>query len=136
MTKKSWKEKFYEKPNFKIKIIDRSFWGYVRGSKMLIPSPKIIEDYVNQSDEGLKLSVETMREDLAIEFGADFTCPMTTAIFLRIVSEYSYEKYIENDSMDNICPFWRIVDPNSKLADKLSFDKNFIIQKRKSEKIQ
>lgn len=136
MTKKSWEEKFYEKPNFKIKVIDRSFWGYVRGSKMLIPSPKIIENYLNQSDEGLKLSVETMREDLAIEFGADFTCPMTTAIFLRIVSEYSYEKYIQNNSMHNICPFWRIVDPNSKLADKLSFDKNFIIQKRKSEKSQ
>lgn len=136
MTKKSWEEKFYEKPNFKIKVIDRSFWGYVRGSKMLIPSPKIIENYLNQSDEGLKLSVETMREDLAIEFGADFTCPMTTAIFLRIVSEYSYEKYIQNNSMHNICPFWRIVDPNSKLADKLSFDKNFIIQKRKSEKRQ
>ena len=53
MTKKSWEEKFYRKPDFKIKVIDRSFWGYVKGSKMLIPSPKIIQDYLNQSDEGL-----------------------------------------------------------------------------------
>ena len=34
-----------------------------------------------------------------------------------------------------ICPFWRIIDPNSKLSDKLSFEKQFIIIKRKDELI-
>ena len=68
---------------------------------------------------------------MAIEYGADFTCPMTTGIFLRIVAEYNYEKLSQNET--EICPFWRIIDPNSKFSDRLSFDNKFIINKRREE---
>ena len=69
--------------------------------------------------------VETLRNDLAIEYGADFTCPMNTGIFLRIVAEYNFEKL--NKKGTEISPFWRIIDPNSRLSDRLSFDKKIII---------
>ena len=46
-----------------------------------------------------------MRNDLAIEYGADFTCPMTTGIFLRIVAEYNYENLSKKGT--EISPFWR-----------------------------
>jgi len=75
-----------------------------------------------------------MRNDLAIEHSADFTCPMTTGIFLRIVAEYNYENLSQKRT--EICPFWRIIDPNSKLSDRLSFDKKFIIDKRDNEENQ
>ena len=75
--------------------------------------------------------VETMRNDLAIEYGADFTCPMTTGIFLRIVAEYNYENLSKKGT--EISPFWRIIDPNSRLSDRLSFDKKIIINKRNEE---
>lgn len=92
---------------------------------MLIPSPKVIQEYINNSEFGDKLDVRTMRNDLAIEFNADFTCPMTTGIFLKIVAEYNYEKLSKKGT--EISPFWRIIDPNSRLSDILSFDKTQIL---------
>ena len=134
MAKKSWKEKFYVKSDHEIKTTQKSFWGFDSGSKMLIPSPTLIQSYINQSEVGQSLSVQTMRKDLAMEHGADFTCPMTTGIFLRIVAEYNYHK-LENNNIQSICPFWRIIEPGSKLYEKLSFDNNFIIRKRTEEEI-
>ena len=58
----------------------------------------------------------------------DFTCPMTTGIFLRIVAEYNYENLSKKGT--EISPFWRIMNPNSRLSDRLSFDKKIIINKR------
>ena len=88
---KKWKEKFYKKNSIEIKTLNKSFWGKEIGSKMLIPSPKLIQDYINMSDPGQNLSVEVMRNDLAIENGADFSCPLTSGIFLRVVAEYNHE---------------------------------------------
>ena len=128
---KSWREKFFSKKNFEIKTIQKNFWGHVAGSKMLIPTPLIIQEYINHIESGKISEVETMRNDLAIEYGADFTCPMTTGIFLRIVAEYNYENLSKKGT--KISPFWRIIDPNSRLSDRLSFNKKIIINKRNEE---
>ena len=128
---KTWEEKFFTKKDFEIKTIQKSFWGHVAGSKMLIPTPLIIQEYIHHIEPGNISEVEIMRNDLAIEYGADFTCPMTTGIFLRIVAEYNYEKLSQKRT--EICPFWRIIDPNSKLSDRLSFDKKSINNKRDNE---
>ena len=130
---KSWKEKFFSKGNFEIKTIQKNFWGHVAGSKMLIPTPLMIQEFINQIESGKVSEIETMRNDLAIENGADFTCPMTTGIFLKIVAEYNFEKL--NQKRVDICPFWRIIDPNSKFSERLSFDKNLIVSKRNKEDI-
>ena len=131
---KSWEAKFFSKKNFEIKTIQKDFWGHVAGSKMLIPTPFMIQEYINHIESGTISDVEIMRNDLAIEHGAAFTCPMTTGIFLRIVAEYNYENLSQKGT--EICPFWRIIDPNSKLSDRLSFDKKFIIDKRDNEENQ
>ena len=131
---KSWEAKFFSKKNFEIKTIQKDFWGHVAGSKMLIPTPFMIQEYINHIESGTISDVEIMRNDLAIEHGAAFTCPMTTGIFLRIVAEYNYENLSQKRT--EICPFWRIIDPNSKLSDRLSFDKKFIIDKRDNEENQ
>lgn len=128
---KSWEDKFFTKQNYEIKTIQKSFWGHVAGSKMLILTPLIIQEYINHIESGNFSNIEIMRNDLAIEYGADFTCPMTTGIFLKIVAEYNYEKL--NNKGIEICPFWRIIAPDSKLSNRLSFDKKFIIRKRDSE---
>ncbi len=135
MVKISLKDKFENKSNIQVKIIEKSYWGNPIGSKMLIASPKVIQEYINNSEFGDKLDVKTMRNDLAIEFNADFTCPITTGIFLKIVAEYNYEKFIRKNEIDGICPFWRIIEPKSKLAEKLTFGKEFIKKNRIIEKI-
>ena len=131
---KSWKEKLLSKRKIEIKTIQKKVWGHDAGSKMLIPTPLIIQEYINHIESGNVSDIKKMRNDLAIEYGADFTCPLTTGIFLRIVAEYNYENLSKKDF--EICPFWRIIDPNSKISERLSFDKNFIFSQRDNEKNQ
>ena len=74
-----------------------------------------------------------MRDDLAMEYGADKTCPVTTGIFLRIVAEVAWEALENGKDAEEVTPFWRIVNPNSKLAAKLSRGSSFIIKQRTLE---
>ena len=133
---KSWKEKFFSIKNFEIKTIQKNFWGHVAGSKMLIPTPLIIQEYINHIESGKISEVEIMRNDLAIEYQADKTCPVTTGIFLRIVSEASFEELNEGKDIQKVTPFWRIVNPKSKLAEKLECGIDFIEKQRENEGIE
>ena len=92
---RSWLEKFESKSTHDIKMIEKDFWGQKAGDRMLIPSPKLIEDYVNQSKKGTFIDPLQMRKDLAAELGADFTCTMTTGIFTRIMVEKKFLNYME-----------------------------------------
>lgn len=50
----------------------------------------------------------------ARRFGADYTCPITTGIFLRIVAEAALE-----EARDREVPVWRVVAENGALLDTL-----------------
>jgi hypothetical protein len=128
---KSWNEKFKSKANHDIKVIEKDFWSQKAGDPMLIPTPKLIEDYVNQSEKGMSIDPVQMRIDLATELGADFTCPMNTGIFTRIMAEKNLE--LNSDNYEAMTPFWRLVDPKSDLAKKLSCGKGVIQKLREDE---
>jgi len=132
--KKSWIEKRDCQKSFKIKTIDKKFADIPEGSKMLIASPPIIDEYVKSIDYGKFVEPIKMRDDLAKQYQADKTCPVTAGIFLRIISEASYEEF--GIGIDTITPFWRIVDPKSKLASKLTCGIDFIIENQKREEIK
>ena len=128
---RSWLVKFESKSTHDIKMIEKDFWGQKAGDRMLIPTPKLIEDYIGQSEKGTFIDPLQMRKDLAAELGADFTCPMTTGIFSRIMAEKNLE--LHGDNYQNMTPFWRLVDPMSDLAKKLSCGKEVIQKLRESE---
>jgi hypothetical protein len=52
---------------------------------------------------------------------------------LRIVAEANYEKVQQGLTMDEITPFWRVIEPNSSLAKKLSFGQAFLVQQINAE---
>lgn len=133
--KKTWAEKLCEKKEPKVKRIDFDFADIPTDSAMFIATPLIIDAYVRHIPKGRKVDVRTMRRDLALEHRADHTCPVTTGIFLRIVAEAAYESYLRDSSIEEITPFWRIIEPESALAKKLTFGQEFIRQQRKREDI-
>ena len=102
---------------------------------MLIVSPPIIDEYVKSILYGEFIELVKMRDDLAKDYQADKTCPVTTGIFLRIVSEASYEEFQSGDNLETITPFWRMVNPNSKLAGKLACGIDFIAERQTQENI-
>jgi hypothetical protein len=135
MAKKTWIEKRDCDKSYKIKTIDKKFADIPEGSKMFIATPRIIDDYIKHIPYGKSTELSTMRNDLAIEYQADNTCPVTIGIFLRIVSEASYEELKSGKGIEEVTPFWRIVNPKSKLANKLECGAEFINKQRVREVI-
>ena len=127
---KSWKEKLNIDKSFVVKRLDKNFSDMKVGENMLIATPKIIDEYIKQIPKGMNINIKTLRNDLALTYNADTTCPVTTGIFLRIVSEAAFEDFLNGEK--NITPFWRVLDHESKTATKLACGINFI-KKRRSE---
>ena len=130
---KSWKEKLNIDKSFVVKRLDKNFSDMKVGENMLIATPKIIDEYIKQIPKGINTNIKTLRNDLALTYNADTTCPVTTGIFLRIVSEAAYEDLLNGEK--NITPFWRVVDHKSKTASKLACGINFIKKRRSEENI-
>ena len=72
------------------------------GENMLIATPKIIDDYIKQIPKGININIKTLRNDLALTYNADTTCPVTTGIFLRIVSEAAFEDFLNGEKHNPI----------------------------------
>lgn len=125
---KSWLDKLNGKKQPQIKRIETDFSDIPAGSTMFIATPQLIEEYVKQIGFGKRVDTKTLRKDLALEHNADYTCPVTTGIFLRIVAEANYEKFQQGMSLEEITPFWRAIDPTSALAKKLTFGQEFLVQ--------
>jgi hypothetical protein len=133
--KKTWLDKLNETKEPKIKRIDIDFADIPAGSNMLIATPKIIDKYIQEIGVGKRIDTKTLRKDLALAHNADYTCPVTTGIFLRIVAEANYEKLQQGKHVKEITPFWRAIEPNSVLAKKLTFGQDFLLQQIEKERI-
>ena len=130
---KNWKKKLNTNKSFVVKKLDKNFSDMKEGENMLIATPKIIDEYINQIPKGINVNIKTLRKDLALTYNADTTCPVTTGIFLRLVSEAAYEDLLNGEK--NITPFWRVVNHESKIASKLACGINFIKKRRREENI-
>ena len=60
-------------------------------------------------------------------------CPLTSGIFLRIVSEAALDEMRSGKSIEAITPFWRLVSPKAPLSKKLSCGPEFVAERRKAE---
>lgn len=131
---KTWTDKVNDPSKvFVVKKLDKKFADMPAGVKMLIATPKIIDDYIRQIPKGKSSSLATMRKDLALAYGAEYTCPVTTGIFLRIVAEAAHEQLEHGASLARVTPFWRIVNEKSPLNKKLSFGPVFVMRQRTKE---
>jgi hypothetical protein len=132
---KSWVEKRDTIKESKVKINDKKFADIPAGTRMLIPTPKIVDNFIKTIPNGSFMNTKDLRNKLAIQYDAEMTCPLVTGIFLRIISEAAYEEYQLDRNIEEITPFWRVVDPDSKLANKLTFGTGFLIQNQANENI-
>ncbi len=113
-----------------VKPLDRCFAGHDVGELTHISTPKKINKRIRRTRPATAITIAQLRERLAKSANADFTCPLSTGIFLRIVAEAALEALAAGDSIDEVTPFWRVVEPGSALATKLSCGPKFISQQR------
>jgi hypothetical protein len=131
--RKTWREKMNAGMLPEVKVTDKKFADIPAGHSMLIATPEIVDTYIRNIREGSHVSLQQMRKDLAAEYHAEYCCPVTSGIFLRIVAEAAYEDYIAGKPLKKITPFWRMIDSKTPVAKKLTFGTDFIRQQRAKE---
>jgi hypothetical protein len=133
--KKSWKEKLNIDRQPHIETVEKDFGGLKKGQVMLVPTPRLVDAYIRQIPKGKHADMNLIRKDLAAEYHAEVTCPLTTGIFVRIAAEAAYEAYTNGEPLDKITPFWRVIDLKSPTAKKLSFGTDLLVAQQKKEGI-
>ena len=130
---KSAREKLNAKKEAKKVVLTHSFAGGKEGQLMFVGTPGIIADYIEKIPYGETRTVEKLRGDLARRRKCDVTCPMSTAIFVRIAAEAALEDLADGKSAAEITPFWRLIDGQHKIAKKLDVDSAWINEQRELE---
>lgn len=131
--RKTWKEKMKIGASPILKINRKKYADIPEGASMLIPTPEIVNDYIRHVPKNQSTTLQQMRKDLAAAFHAQYCCPITSGIFLRIIAEAAFEEWQQNKKIEEITPFWRIINMNSPLAQKLSFGTDFLKAQRGKE---
>ena len=74
--KKTWIEKFNQSREKMIKVLKTNFSEMKVGEKMLIATPKIIDDYINQVPKSYTVDMKSMRKNFALteSSGCDLPC--------------------------------------------------------------
>jgi hypothetical protein len=132
---KTWSDKLGGDKLPEVRKNEKGFADIPPGSTMLIATAKIVDDYVRQIPKGKEVTLQTMRKDLAVQYNAEYSCPVVSGILLRIVAEASHEQYSKGKAISKITPFWRMIDENSTIGKKVSFGPEFIKAQRKKERI-
>ena len=129
----TWQQKLHCAKVPVVKTVEKKFADIPQGAKMLISCPLEIDQTIRQIPFGKFITPKILRTQLAQRHQADATCPVTTGIFLRIAAEAALEDLNTGTPIADICPFWRVIEPNAALAQKLSCGGLWIEQQRAAE---
>ena len=114
-------------------VLDKDFAGVKAGQMLYVANPKVVDQYVRGIPAGQSRSIVQMREDLAKRRDADATCPVSTAIFLRISAQAAIDELEGGRPIKDIAPVWRVLRASDKITAKLSIDRQWIDTQRTLE---
>jgi hypothetical protein len=114
-------------------VLEADFAGVPAGHTLFVATPGLLADRVLAIPAGETLEVRTLRDALARAHGADASCPVTTALFLRIVAEAAWDDLRDGTPPEQVIPFWRVIDPASPVAARLRCGPDWIRDRRKAE---
>lgn len=107
----------------KIKVInDEKTIKKYGGTRMFLAPPLYYDKLMRKVPKGKLITAGQIREYLAKENNADFTCPLTAGIFIDIVAWASYQR------KEDITPYWRTLKTNGELNNK--YPEGIELQKR------
>ena len=84
--------------------------------RMLVPNPLDVDKLMRKVEKGKLVTVGQIRDQLARDFEAEWTCPLTTGIFIRIAAEAAEEDLCTGRGEPT--PYWRVVKQDGSLNEK------------------
>ena len=130
---KTWRQKLDGGRPAHVEILEKPFGGGLPGARMLVATPRLVDDYMRGIPAGETRSIARMRTDLAKAHGAELSCPLSTSIFARIAAEAALEEAGTGAALSEVTPFWRVIDEQSPIAKKLSCGVDMIRTQRERE---
>jgi len=132
-TRKTWREKLENPVAGLPKVCEvPDKWVKTMGGRLvLVPTPMMVDEYVRTVPRRKLVTVGQIRRHLAGPFKADSTCPLTTGIFLRILSEAAEED--RQAGKRTITPYWRVIKDDGSLNPKFPGGVEAHAQKLKQE---
>jgi 6-O-methylguanine DNA methyltransferase, DNA binding domain len=128
-----WNLKLNVKKLSKRVVLDKDFAGIKAGSTLYVGTPQLIDEYIKKIPYGEVRTIIRLRNELARRNKCDATCPVSTAIFLRISAQAAIEKMKAGVPLNELSPFWRIIDAGSTIAKKIDVDSEWINHQRELE---
>jgi len=116
-----------------LKAAPRTLGDVVEGQRMLVPTARQVDDFIRSIPNGVEMDVRALRTALAIENGAEVSCPVYMGYHLRTVAEAAFEALEQGADVKDITPFWRVLDEQSPTTRKLSFGEDFVVGQRRRE---
>ena len=111
----------------------RTFSDVVEGDAMLVPTARQVDEFMRGIPPGTSMDVRTLRRELALKHGAEVTCPVYTGYHLRTVAEAAHEALERGAPLDEITPFWRVLDETTPTTGRLTFGADFVRKRRSDE---
>ena len=131
---KSWTERLNASAEPVVKPAPISIAGMRAGQIMLVPTARMIADFMSAIPPGRTVDTKAMRHELATRHHAEVTCPIYTGYHLRTVAEAALEAHAAGVPADAITPFWRVLDEQSPTTGRLPDGVAFIAARRAAER--
>jgi hypothetical protein len=129
----SWAERLAASDELDIRPVPEGRRSMTPGASMLYPSARMVHDAIREIPAGETVSPKELRVSLAERYGAEYTCPVTTTMMLRIVAEAANEARQNGADPGEVPPVWRVLDAKTSAMKKLSFDPAWILEERARE---
>ncbi|MES0028463.1 hypothetical protein [Mesorhizobium sp. M0040] len=133
---KSWNDRLSTPGINGIRPSPRTIGDVVEGQPMRVPTARQVHAFIRSIPEGMDMNIRALRTALAIEHGAEMTCPVTIGYHLRTVVEAANEDLERGMALGDVAPFWRVVDASTPTTRKLSFGAAFVAAQRKREGLE
>jgi hypothetical protein len=128
---KSWSEKLADETPHQIKRMAVARAGVAKGGLMLLPSARMVDDFIRAIPRRHHVSSGEMRRILAARYGADGCCPVYTGYHLRTCVEAALEAFLQGTTLTRLTPVWRMLDEKTPTFKKLGSAGRFLITQRR-----
>jgi hypothetical protein len=130
---KSWTDKLNAKDHPELKPSPRTVGDVIEGQMMLVPTARQVDAFMRSIPAGTSIGVKAFRSAMAHHHGAEVTCPVYMGYHLRTVAEAAHEALERGVPIEEIAPFWRVLDEATPTTERLTFGAEFVRARRRAE---
>jgi hypothetical protein len=117
---RDWTERLNANPEPEVRPMPQDRIGLRKGELVLLPSARLVDDFISKIPKGKTVSILELRSKLARQHKADGTCPVHLGYHLRTVAEAACEARERGMPLRDITPVWRVLDADAPTLKRLS----------------